>query len=796
MENERNKNKQDSIEKFNLDPELAIFDELQDINDNVDELAETLDKVDFDKLKAIKGEKGDKGERGEKGDKGKDGLNGKDGKDGRNGYDGRDGLDGDNGKNGKDGVDGKDGKDGSPDTPKDIVKKLESLNNEQRLDVSAIKNLEPLLTRINQTQSKESRGGYSGSANPFDILSSGSLVGKNIKSINFTGSGVSSVTNNNGDIVASFSSAGGGSWGSITGTLSSQTDLQTALNAKQNTITTGTTLQYFKGDFSLGTFPTALSSFTNDLGNYGGFLTDAPSDGSTYGRKNGLWATIAGGGDMVLASAQTNSGVKTFLDGTMGLRNVANTFTSVFQNANTAARTYTLKDASGTIAFTTDITGTNSGTNTGDQTSIVGITGTKAQFNTAVTDGDIIYLDSIDTITGAKTFSTAPVFNALPTGTAVANAATASTLVSRDANGNTSVVNLIEGYTTTATAGGTTTLTIASTYQQYFTGTLAQAVTMPASVPVGQAWIITNNSTGAVTVNATAGANTIVILAGGTIGIFTSIANTATPTAASWGLWYEGDVIASGKKLTTNNTLTLAGTDNTTMTFPTTSATLARTDAANTFLGQNTMAAGTVSVTPILLQSGTDLTSATAGAYEFDGKNLKFTPDTSHGKAVVSTEQKFRLTATGTTISTIANYFGTTSNITLVSGGEYEIEIDCWFLKTTAGTVTWTFTNSAAPTGMNIHYELSPITGIVSTAAATTLIGDQYNITAAAPTVVSGSLTTAVNHRHKFFIRLINGTGTSLKIQATCSAGTITPGINSSWTCRRIPAANVGTFAA
>lgn len=45
-----------------------------------------------------------------------------------------------------------------------------------------------------------------------------------------------------------------------------------------------------------------------------------------------------------------------------------------------------------------------SGSNTGDQTTIVGITGTKAQFNTAVTDGDIVYLDSIDTISGVKTF--------------------------------------------------------------------------------------------------------------------------------------------------------------------------------------------------------------------------------------------------------------------------------------------------------------------------------------------------------------------------------------------------------
>ena len=45
-------------------------------------------------------------------------------------------------------------------------------------------------------------------------------------------------------------------WGTLTGTLSAQTDLQTALNAKQSTITTGATSQYFRGDLSLSTFPT------------------------------------------------------------------------------------------------------------------------------------------------------------------------------------------------------------------------------------------------------------------------------------------------------------------------------------------------------------------------------------------------------------------------------------------------------------------------------------------------------------------------------------------------------------
>lgn len=47
--------------------------------------------------------------------------------------------------------------------------------------------------------------------------------------------------------------------------------------------------------------------------------------------------------------------------------------------------------------------------------------------------------------------------------------------------------------------------------------------------------------------------------------------------------------IADGKTLTANQSLTLAGTDGTTMTFPSTSASIARTDAAQTFTGNQTI---------------------------------------------------------------------------------------------------------------------------------------------------------------------------------------------------------------
>ena len=43
-------------------------------------------------------------------------------------------------------------------------------------------------------------------------------------------------------------------WGNITGTLSNQTDLQNALNAKFDD-PTGTTSQYIRGDGSIATFP-------------------------------------------------------------------------------------------------------------------------------------------------------------------------------------------------------------------------------------------------------------------------------------------------------------------------------------------------------------------------------------------------------------------------------------------------------------------------------------------------------------------------------------------------------------
>lgn len=51
-----------------------------------------------------------------------------------------------------------------------------------------------------------------------------------------------------------------------TNTLSTKANAAGLVQGKQNTITTGTTAQYFRGDLSLATFPTNNTSFTNGAG--------------------------------------------------------------------------------------------------------------------------------------------------------------------------------------------------------------------------------------------------------------------------------------------------------------------------------------------------------------------------------------------------------------------------------------------------------------------------------------------------------------------------------------------------
>lgn len=166
--------------------------------------------------------------------------------------------------------------------------------------------------------------------------------------------------------------------------------------------------------------------------------------------------------------------------------------------------------------------------------------------------GDLAYASSTTAYSRLAAVATGSVLISKGTGTAPAW----STLPNAS--------NFIEGFRTQATAAGTTTLVYTDAYTQIFTGSAAQTVLLPTtSVLAGQQYFIVNQSTGLVTVQSS-GANTIVILGAGTSVFVTAVVATPT-TAAHWNFAYAGVNAASGKVGTFSNTLTLAGTDGSTL---------------------------------------------------------------------------------------------------------------------------------------------------------------------------------------------------------------------------------------
>ena len=140
---------------------------------------------------------------------------------------------------------------------------------------------------------------------------------------------------------------------------------------------------------------------------------------------------------------------------------------------------------------------------------------------------------------------------AAPTAVSLLSTATASAAMIRDANANVYANSFIENFTTTATAAGTTTLTVASSPILNFTGTTTQTVVMPvtSTLTTGHRFFITNRSTGVVTVNSS-GSNLIQAMAPNTTLLLTCILTSGT-TAASWDAVYgstTGSISGSGLK--------------------------------------------------------------------------------------------------------------------------------------------------------------------------------------------------------------------------------------------------------
>jgi hypothetical protein len=236
---------------------------------------------------------------------------------------------------------------------------------------------------------------------------------------------------------------------------------------------------------------------------------------------------------------------------------VSPSFTTPSLGAATATTINGATITSGTL------NGSVTGTNTGDQTSIVGITGTFAQFNTAVTDAEFARTDAANTFTGVQTFSTpiaassvatmtATVGGGVPTppnntttflrgdGTFAAPAAGSGDMVLAD-------VQTVTGAKTFGTIGGAVGKLIlaGSTSGSIILDAAAVAGTNTVTVPAQTGTLLINTATSGVGATPTASGTTTIthglgrtptiIRISGKSG-FTSN-NSATPTTSSEGVY-------------------------------------------------------------------------------------------------------------------------------------------------------------------------------------------------------------------------------------------------------------------
>ena len=189
----------------------------------------------------------------------------------------------------------------------------------------------------------------------------------------------------------------------------------------------------------------------------------------------------------------------------------------------------------------------------GASTTAIGITGagTTGQVLVATTSGAPSWSSTIPSSAGVSsiTFGTTGLTPSSPTtgaitvaGTlAVANGGTgvtastgASSVVLRDSNSNVTANSLFEGFTSVAAAGGTTTLTAASTSAYVVTGSGGQTYRLPdaTTLPAGAIFSFNNNQTsGTVVVQGSTG-TTLATLQSGSFVDFTLLVN--SPAAGTW----------------------------------------------------------------------------------------------------------------------------------------------------------------------------------------------------------------------------------------------------------------------
>lgn len=240
---------------------------------------------------------------------------------------------------------------------------------------------------------------------------------------------------------------------------------------------------------------------------------------------------------------------------------------------NTTALQFT---KSGGAPVTADGTSLTQSGNTITRAALTGDVTASSGSNATTIAANAVTLAKMATLAANSVIANNTGSGATPTALGLTAAATASTAMLRDTNANVRANAVATGVTTTATAAGTTTLTVASTQVQQFTGATTQTVVLPdaTTLVLGQVYTISNQSSGAVQVNASGGGG-VRSIAALTSGDITLIA-----AGSAAGTWDPGTT-ATPTGLTTSNFVTRE-TPSGTVNGSTTAFTLANTPTSGT----------------------------------------------------------------------------------------------------------------------------------------------------------------------------------------------------------------------
>ncbi len=422
------------------------------------------------------------------------------------------------------------------------------------------------------------------------------------------------------------------------------------------------------GDFAAGTITADLDGNAATVTN-GVYTTDKISvlSATTSSELKGVISDETGSGALVFATSPTlvtpTLGVATATS-VNGLTPTALTTGFTISGGSTTSKTLT-------VSGDATVSGTTSGTNTGDQT----ITLT----------GDV-------TGSGTGSFAATIGTGKVTTATIAADAVTSAKI----ADGTIVVGDLADAAVETAKIKDAN-----ITYAKIQNVSATDKVLGRVSTGAGVIEEIATTGSGNV-VRATSPTLVTPTLGVASATSINKVTITAPTTSATL-------TIADGKTLTATNSVILAGTDGKTMTFPATDATIARTDAAQTFTGTQTFSstiAGSINGNAATVTNGIYTTSkisdlAVTTSAELTGK---ISDETGSGALVFATSPTLVTPTLGVATATSVGFSGATSGTATLAApavaGTTTITLPSatGTLATLAGTETLTNKTLTSPT--------------------------------------------------------------------------------------------------